>query len=230
MRLHIACQNQFAIQQLTSITGNSACRPIGHSDRTVCSMPGGRGRGFFRQNPNRDYVLLKDDEEAPATLSPKLSPWKLLGLARGEAPALAVATALLLVASLAQVAFPALAGQLIDVAVREQQEGGLDPEAARGQINRILEQVAAVVVISGVAGGVRQWLFQAAAERVMCALRVRLFAALLAQEVGFFDRVRTGELTNRLSEDTRVIKSVATTTISMALRAAAVTAMGLAMM
>ena len=50
------------------------------------------------------------------------------------------------------------------------------------------------------------------------------------QEVGFYDRVRTGELTNRLSEDTRLMKCVATTSISMALRAATVTTLGLVMM
>lgn len=49
-------------------------------------------------------------------------------------------------------------------------------------------------------------------------------------QVGFYDRVRTGELTNRLSEDTRLLKSVATTSISNALRSAAICALGLAMM
>lgn len=39
-----------------------------------------------------------------------------------------------------------------------------------------------------------------------------------------------GELTNRLVEDTRLLKMVATSAISMALRSATVTALGLAMM
>lgn len=43
-------------------------------------------------------------------------------------------------------------------------------------------------------------LFNSAAERVMNRLRVRLFAHLSSQEIGFFDRVRTGELMNRLAE------------------------------
>lgn len=49
-------------------------------------------------------------------------------------------------------------------------------------------------------------------------------------KVGWFDRCRTGELTNRLSEDTRLLKSVATTSIAQALRAAAVCTLGLVMM
>lgn len=91
-----------------------------------------------------------------------------------------------------QVAFPKLSGQLIDVAIASQQQGGSRAEAQHA-INVILGEVVAVVCVSGVAGGLRSWLFQSAAERVMFRLRSRLFAALLAQEVGFYDRVRTGE-------------------------------------
>lgn len=45
-------------------------------------------------------------------------------------------------------------------------------------------------------------LFNSAAERVMCTLRHRLFSHLMNQEIGFYDRIRTGELMNRLSEVT----------------------------
>ena len=34
----------------------------------------------------------------------------------------------------------------------------------------------------------------------MSKLRHRLFSHLMSQEIGFFDRIRTGELMNRLSE------------------------------
>ena len=43
-------------------------------------------------------------------------------------------------------------------------------------------------------------LFNASAEKVMWRLRKNLFSHVIVQEVGFFDRVRTGELMNRLSE------------------------------
>ena len=48
-------------------------------------------------------------------------------------------------------------------------------------------------------------LFNSAAERVMCRLRCKLFSRLMGQETGFFDRTRTGELMNRLSEVRRVL-------------------------
>jgi ABC-type multidrug transport system fused ATPase/permease subunit len=41
---------------------------------------------------------------------------------------------------------------------------------------------------------------------------------LVKQEVAFFDSTPVGELSNRLSEDTRAMKDAATTSLSMALR------------
>ena len=38
----------------------------------------------------------------------------------------------------------------------------------------------------------------------MCNLRHRLFSHLMNQEIGFYDRIRTGELMNRLSEVTYI--------------------------
>ena len=46
----------------------------------------------------------------------------------------------------------------------------------------------------------------------------RLFDHLIKMEVGFFDRTKSGELVNRLSADTDVLKNVVTINISMALR------------
>ena len=50
-------------------------------------------------------------------------------------------------------------------------------------------------------------LFNASAEKVMWRLRKNLFSHVIVQEVGFFDKVRTGELMNRLSEVRRFVQS-----------------------
>lgn len=186
------------------------------------------------RDPNRDYQLLvaSDEEEAAESEGQQQhkppGPGRLLALARDEAWALTGASLVLLVSSLAQVAFPKLAGDLIDVAI--EQQGGAGPHAGARATNRILLQTLAVVAVGGAADGVRSWLFRSAAERLVCRLRVRLFTTLLLQEVGFYDRARTGELTNRLAEDTQMVKSAATTSISAALRAASVCLLGLGMM
>ena len=99
----------------------------------------------------------------------------------------------------------------------------------------------------------------------MWRLRKTLFSHIIVQEVGFFDKVRTGELMNRLSEvsasqlhslatflsvhvscafallsmqlqsldllqDTRLMKSAGTISISIALRSIAVASFGLVLM
>jgi hypothetical protein len=57
---------------------------------------------------------------------------------------------------------------------------------------------------------------------VCCQLLLPPLAAhamqLVKQEVAFFDTTPVGELSNRLSEDTRAMKDAATTSISLALR------------
>jgi ATP-binding cassette subfamily B protein len=78
--------------------------------------------------------------------------------------------------------------------------------------------VLGVFFISGVAAALRSYLFTVAGERVVALLRADLFAALIGQEVGFFDQQRTGELTNRLASDTTVIQNAVTVNVSMALR------------
>ncbi|KAK9807462.1 hypothetical protein WJX73_010304 [Symbiochloris irregularis] len=177
-------------------------------------MPRGGGGG----RPGRkDYALLRDgatldadaDVEDNAGRKQGATVLRLLGLAKEEWLVLSLATVMLFIGSLSTVAVPKLAGQLVDICIQVTREGGLTPAAAKPRLNRMLEEILAILAIGGVASGLRGWLFNSAAERVMNRLRVRLFSHLAMQEIGFFDRVRTGELMNRLSEDTRLMNASA---------------------
>ena len=56
--------------------------------------------------------------------------------------------------------------------------------------------------------GGRPWrwpMVQVAGERIVRDLRRDLFQAIVSQDMGFFDRNRTGELINRLSADTTLV-------------------------
>lgn len=46
----------------------------------------------------------------------------------------------------------------------------------------------------------------------------QLFSSIIKQDIGFFDKSRTGELTNRLASDTQVIQNAVTVNISMLAR------------
>ena len=55
-------------------------------------------------------------------------------------------------------------------------------------------------------------------QKVVARLRGKLFGAMLAQDVAWFDDRRVGDLLNRLSSDTTKLQAAATETVSLALR------------
>ncbi|ETO18310.1 hypothetical protein RFI_18968 [Reticulomyxa filosa] len=57
-----------------------------------------------------------------------------------------------------------------------------------------------------------------AGERLVARLRKQLFCAILSQELAMFDSNKTGELVNRISADTTVLKTACTTQIAQALQ------------
>ncbi|MEM9193889.1 MAG: ABC transporter transmembrane domain-containing protein [Myxococcota bacterium] len=82
-----------------------------------------------------------------------------------------------------------------------------------------------IFLVQAVAVALRYILFTVAGERIVATLRSHLYERLLAQEIGFFDKERTGDLMNRLASDTTVLQNTVSSNISMALRNA-VTAVG----
>jgi hypothetical protein len=54
--------------------------------------------------------------------------------------------------------------------------GDISPEAAHQQLNVQLYTVLGIMAIGGLASGLRAYMFNSAAERVMCRLRVKLFS------------------------------------------------------
>lgn len=136
--------------------------------------------------------------------------WKrLLSLAKPELGILAAGTAALLVGSVVVLAIPREVGLLVAAVV---QPGG---QARLDEASLALLVVALVVALSGFA---RAYFYTLAGERVVARLRRSLFAAIVRQEIGFFDAQRTGELVNRLSADTAVLQNSVTVNVSMALR------------
>eukprot|EP00884_Botryococcus_braunii_P016113 jgi/Botrbrau1/3185/Bobra.37_2s0015.1 len=195
------------------------------------------GHHGFGGPGRQDYTLLREDANAQDIFDVEegqqkrrgATVWRLMALAKDEVCVLLIATVALFVGSAATVAVPKLAGNLIDICINYNKGSGSEEETIQ-RLNRMLLEILAILAVGGLATGIRSWLFNGAAERVMWALRNRLFARLINQEIGFFDRVRTGELMNRLSEDTRLMKSAGTISVSIALRSAVVAIFGVVLM
>ena len=136
----------------------------------------------------------------------------MLALARPEWWALTLGSFLLLISTGAGLAYPQAIQVILDQAIVQG-----EPEA----IDRAALIMLALFVVQGVAGGFRMYVFTTAGERIVAGLRIRLYERIMAQEIGFFDERRTGELLSRLSADAGVLQNAVSVNISMALRSVA---------
>ena len=146
---------------------------------------------------------------------------RLVALAKPEWRRIAVGTVFLALGSSAGLAFPWAVKQIIDGAFVDRNTAAVDHAAML---------LLLIFTLQAIAIGMRSWLFTVAGERVVSDLRLRLYAHVLDQEVGFFDQSRTGELLSRLSVDTGVLQNAVSVNISMALRNVAMAIGGVALL
>lgn len=66
--------------------------------------------------------------------------------------------------------------------------------------------------------------------RITNKMRTSVFAAILKQDIAFFDKNKTGELINRLSADTTLVSQSVTMNVSDGLRSTFLVAAGVSMM
>ncbi len=140
---------------------------------------------------------------------------RLAALARPEAGALLAGTVSLAVGTGATLLYPQAIRLVIDGALGR---GGRILGSGSGLLDRAALALAALALVQGAAGALRQALFSLAGERVVARLRGDLHRHILDQEIAFFDERRTGELTSRLAADTVALQSAVSANVSMALR------------
>ena len=145
---------------------------------------------------------------APA-VAPRASLRRLSPLFREELWTLTGATALLLLGSLAALAYPQGIRIIVDGAVGARQ-GFTVRNAAL--------VMGGLALLQGVAVAGRAWLFSLAGERGVKRVREQLFHSLVSQEVAFFDGQRTGDLQSRLASDTASLQGLLSSQLSTALR------------
>src|SRR5439155_8022723 len=74
------------------------------------------------------------------------------------------------------------------------------------RINQLAVFMLALLVAEDIAVSVRNYYFNLASERVAMNLRQQTFEHLLKQEIAFFDRHSTGEMTTRLAADVPMLQ------------------------
>src|SRR5688572_12393349 len=104
-------------------------------------------------------------------------------------------------------------------------DDGLFPVDAAGEASgpnltvlaMIVGAMIAVYIISALLGVWQTWLTSTIGNKVMGALRVRLFTHLQSMELSFFTRTKTGIIQSRLQNDVGGVASVLTNTVSSVL-------------
>ena len=169
---------------------------------------------MFRKGESKEEPLLRGQEDvetgggkvalgynteaagkAGPVTQPLLAPKKshsslnrVAALAKPETPIIAIATIALLISTAATVAIPQFFGQMID---------DISETKDIAHLNRTLITMGLVFLVGSFFTFVRAYYFTVAGERVVARLRKTLFYRIQAQEIGFFDGEKTGELINR---------------------------------
>ena len=171
---------------------------------------------------------------------------RLYSLAWPERWPLALATLMLVLSSVSNVAFPYAAGLLFDEAQGAKRESVLPGFGSSGpamslpttttggidlsRVDRIAGTLLIIFAVTALFSGLRFVVFSRAGERIVSKLRADLYAALMKQEIGFFDAQKTGELSSRLSSDTAVLQTSVTANLSMVMRNAIMVAGAMVML
>jgi len=131
------------------------------------------------------------------------------GLFAPHKTALVVTISLVLVSAGLSVFPPLLTKQAFDV--------GLFPPAGTPNVPVLFELVGLMVALwiaSALLGVWQTWLTANVGNKVMGALRIRLFGHLQAMELAFFTRTKTGVIQSRLANDVGGVAGVLSNTIS----------------
>lgn len=155
------------------------------------------------------------NDTATAAASPRRGLGSLslvLPLLRGHGGLVAGWLIFLVISSAATLSLP--------VAVRHMIDSGFG-NANPASINASFLALFGVAVILALATAARYFCVSLLGERVVAALRRRLYDHLLSLDQAFFERTRVGELTSRLSADSELVQIVVGSSLSVAVRSAA---------
>ncbi|XP_034963345.2 antigen peptide transporter 2 [Zootoca vivipara] len=138
----------------------------------------------------------EEEEEAKKGGEDKATLWKLVKLYRPDVPYLAGAFSFLTMAVLCETFIPYYTGRLIDI---------LGSKYDSDAFSAAIFLMCLASLGSSLSAGTRGGLFMMTVSRAIIRIRSRLFSSLVRQDLAFFQEVKTGDLTSRLSRDTTMM-------------------------
>ncbi|GJQ11250.1 hypothetical protein GpartN1_g3041.t1 [Galdieria partita] len=143
---------------------------------------------------------------------------KLFSLAKPESKMLSLALLAQMVSVGTTMIFPMAVGKIVDII---QLPNSVD------QLKWMASALAGLFVVGAVAVTVRVALMTTIGERIARDLRKQVFKSLMKQELAFFDGRQSGELVNRLSNDTSVVSKTLTENLARGIRSSVTTTGGI---
>ncbi|UXX80706.1 ABC transporter transmembrane domain-containing protein [Reichenbachiella carrageenanivorans] len=128
----------------------------------------------------------------------------------------------LVLGSFLLLAFPLIAGKLIDVASGE-------GTWMLNDINSIALSLVGILFLQGIFSFFRVYLFAQVSENAMADVRFGLYKKILYLPISFFDKHRTGDLMSRMSSDVTLLQTTFSTTLAEVIRQVVTLAVGIAM-
>ncbi|XP_067112327.1 antigen peptide transporter 2a [Osmerus mordax] len=134
---------------------------------------------------------------------------RVIRYSRPDAPFLGGAFLFLALAVICEMFIPFYTGKVIDI---------LGTNYQAGEFQYAILFMALFSLGSSLSSGLRGGLFMCMLSRLNKRVRIMLFQALVKQEVGFFENTKTGDLTSRLSNDTKLMSQSVAMNVNILLR------------
>ncbi|MCV9387961.1 ABC transporter ATP-binding protein [Reichenbachiella ulvae] len=128
----------------------------------------------------------------------------------------------LVVGSFLLLAFPYVAGKLIDVASG-------DSSWILTDINQVAIALLGILFLQGIISYFRVYLFAQVSENAMSDIRSELYRRIIHLPIAFFDKNRTGELMSRMTADVSMLQTTFSTTLAELIRQIVTLIVGLSM-
>ncbi|XP_071356556.1 antigen peptide transporter 2a [Trachinotus anak] len=158
-------------------------------------------------------ITIPDTEEAAAGKETKQKARvlfvRVLRLFRPDYPLLVGGFVFLSLAVLCEMFIPFYTGRVIDI---------LGGQYQQNEFLSALLFMGLYSLGSSVSAGCRGGLLLCAISSYTCRMKVKLFETLTKQEIGFFETIKTGEITSRLSKDTTLMGRTVCLNVNVLLR------------
>lgn len=175
----------------------------------------GAAGGTATAAPRRGFSVDEEAQRAANAEAPKIPHLlrRISELFSPHKPALITTVVLVLIGAALSVIPPLLTQRAFD-------DGLFPPDGSGPNLTVLAWIVAAMIavfIISALLGVWQTWLTATIGNKVMGALRVRLFTHLQSMELSFFTRTKTGIIQSRLQNDVGGVAGVLTNTVSSVL-------------